>query len=222
MARKERASSLSYFAVTDHSRHLAMAHGLDPKRLREQAREIENLGKQLRGVTILRGIELDILDDGSLDLPDDALAELDWVVASVHYKLDQNSRDMTRRLIKAIRNRNVDGYRHPTTRLIGRREPSSFDFGEILRVAREEGCALEISWQPDRLDLTDTMAMAAKRAGVKLVISSDAHSPRDIDLLEYGVNQARRGWISGGRAQHASMQIFPAAPPAGFRVAGAG
>jgi len=198
MARKVRESSLDYFTVTDHSRHLAMAHGLDPKRLREQAREIENLGKQLKGVTILRGIEVDILDDGSLDLPDDALAELDWVVASVHYKLDQNSRDMTRRLIKAIRNRNVDVIGHPTTRLIGRREPSSFDFGEILRVASEEGCAMEINSQPDRLDLTDTMAMAAKRAGVKLVISSDAHSPRDIDVLEYGVNQARRGWIEAG------------------------
>jgi len=198
MARKERESGLKYFAVTDHSRRLAMAHGLDPKRLREQAREIKNLGKQLKGVTILRGIEVDILDDGSLDLPDNALAELDWVVASVHYKLDQNPRDMTRRLIKAIRNRNIDAIGHPTGRLIGHREPSSFDLGEILRVAREEGCAMEIDSQPERLDLTDTMCMAAKRAGVKLVISSDAHSPREIDLLEYGVNQARRGWIEAG------------------------
>ena len=155
----------------------------------------------------------------ALDLPDDALAELDWVVASVHYKLDQNPRDMTRRLTKAIRNHNVDAIGHPTGRLIGHREPSGLDFGELLRVAREEGCAMEIDSQPDRLDLTDTMCMAAKKAGVKLVITSDAHSPRELELLEYGVNQARRGWIEAERrAQHASTQIVAAAPRAGFRV----
>ncbi|HLI80339.1 MAG TPA: DNA polymerase/3'-5' exonuclease PolX, partial [Candidatus Binataceae bacterium] len=198
MARKVGESGLRYFAVTDHSRRIAMSHGLDPKRLHEQAREIENLRKQFKGITILRGIEVDILDDGTLDLPDDALGELDWVVASVHYKLDQNPRDMTRRMVKAVRNRNVDAIGHPTGRLIGHREPSGFDFGEILRIAREEGCAMEIDSQPDRLDLTDTMCMAAKKASVKLVITSDAHSPRELDLLEYGVNQARRGWIEAG------------------------
>jgi DNA polymerase (family 10) len=195
MARKVLATGLNYFSVTDHSRRVAMSHGLDPKRLREQAREIEKLRKQFKGLAILRGIEVDILDDGALDLPDDALAELDWVVASVHYELDKNPGDMTRRLVKAIRNRNVDAIGHPTGRLLGRREPSAFDFGEILRVAREEGCAMEIDSQPDRLDLTDTMCMAAKKAGVKIVITSDAHSARELDLLEYGVNQARRGWV---------------------------
>jgi len=186
---------LEYFAVTDHSRRIAMAHGLDPERLREQAREIERIGAKLRGVKLLRGIEVDILDDGTLDLPDDALAELDWVVASVHYKLEQNARDMTRRMIKAIRNRHVDVIGHPSGRLIGHRLPSDFDLGEVLRVAREEGCALEVNSQPDRLDLTDVACMAARKAGVKLVVSSDAHSPRDFALLDYGVNQARRGWI---------------------------
>ncbi len=195
MARKARESGLKYFAVTDHSRRIAMSHGLDPKRLREQAREIEDLARRLKGVAVLRGIEVDILDDGSLDLPDDSLAELDWVVASVHYKLDQDPRDMTRRVIKAIRNRNVDAIGHPTGRLIGHREPSAFDFSAILRVAHAEGCAMEIDSQPERLDLNDTMCMAAKKAGVKLVISSDAHSSQQMALLEYGVNQARRGWI---------------------------
>lgn len=195
MVRKARANGLDYIAVTDHSRRIAMSHGLDPKRLREQAREIENLRKQFNDISILRGIEVDILADGSLDLPDSALAELDWVVASVHYKRDQNSHEMTRRIIKAIRNRNVDALGHPTGRLIGHREPSAFDFDEILRVARNEGCAMELDSQPDRLDVTDTMCMAAKNSGVKIVISSDAHSPRELDLLEYGVNQARRGWI---------------------------
>ncbi len=195
MARKAGEMGLEYFAVTDHSRRIAMAHGLDPKRLREQGREIERIGGSLRGIKLLRGIEVDILDDGSLDLPDHVLAELDWVVASVHYKLEQNPREMTRRLIKAIRNPNVDVIGHPSGRLIGHREPSEFDLGEVLRVAREERCALEVNSQPERLDLTDTACIAAKHAGVKLVVSSDAHSPRDFELLEYGVNQARRGWI---------------------------
>ncbi|MGO9800873.1 MAG: DNA polymerase/3'-5' exonuclease PolX [Candidatus Binatus sp.] len=195
MARQARHNGLEYLAITDHSRRLAMAHGLNPERLREQRREIERIRKKLPGITLLQGIEVDILDDGRLDLPADALSELDWVVASVHYKLEQSPAEMTRRLIKAIRNPNVDVIGHPSGRLLDRREPSKFDFSEILRVAREEGCALEINSQPERLDLTDTACMAAKQAGVKLVISSDAHSTRDLALLDYGVNQARRGWI---------------------------
>jgi DNA polymerase (family 10) len=195
MVRQARASGLEYVAITDHSRRLAMAHGLDPARLREQRREIEGVRKKVSGIAILQGIEVDILDDGKLDLPDGTLGELDWVVASVHYKLEQNPAEMTRRLIKAIRNPNVDVIGHPSGRLLGHREPSKFDLSKILRVAREEGCALEINSQPQRLDLTDTACIAAKQAGVKLVISSDAHSTRDFALLDYGINQARRGWI---------------------------
>ena len=195
MARQARESGLEYVAVTDHSRRIAMAHGLNPERLHEQRREIERIRKKLSGISLLQGIEVDILDDGKLDLPADALAELDWVVASVHYKLEQDSAEMTRRLIKAIRNPNVDVIGHPSGRLLGHREPSKFDLSEILRVAREEGCALEVDSQPDRLDLNDVACIAAKRAGVKVVISSDAHSTRDFELINYGVNQARRGWI---------------------------
>ncbi len=102
---------------------------------------------------------------------------------------------MTRRLVRAMRNPNVDVIGHPSGRLIDHRQPSNFDWGEVLRVAHQEGCALEVNSQPDRLDLTDTACMAAKQAGVKLVVSSDAHHPRDFDVLDYGVNQARRGWI---------------------------
>lgn len=195
MARQARESGLEYVAITDHSRRITMAHGLDPKRLPEQRQEIERIRKKLSGITLLHGIEVDILDDGDLDLPSDALGELDWVVASAHYKLEQPPAEMTRRLTKAIRNPCVDVIGHPSGRLIGHREPSRFDLSEILRVAREEGCALEIDSQPDRLDLTDTACLAAKRAGVKVVISSDAHSTRDFELLDYGINQARRGWI---------------------------
>ncbi len=195
MAIRAREAGLDYLAVTDHSRRVAMAHGLDPARLRDQWREIEALAKRLDGITLLRGIEVDILDDGSLDLPDDVLAQLDWVVASVHYKLGQSSKEMTRRMIEAMRNPHVDVIGHPSGRLLSGRDPSEFDLDEVLHVAREEGCALEVNSQPERLDLTDSACLKAKHAGVKLVVSSDAHHPRDFALLEYGVNQARRGWI---------------------------
>ena len=195
MATKARQAGLDYLAVTDHSQRLAMARGLDPARLREQWREIEKVGKHLHGITLLRGIEVDILEDGALDLPDDVLAELYWVVASVHYKLNQSSKEMTRRMINAIRNPHVDVIGHPSGRLLTGREPSGFDLAEVLHAAREEGCALEVNSQAERLDLTDSACLAAKHAGVKLVVSSDAHHPRDFAMLEYGVNQARRGWI---------------------------
>jgi DNA polymerase (family 10) len=195
MARKAVDNGLEYFAVTDHSRRVAMAHGLDREGLREQAKEIEQVRKRVSGIAVLRGIEVDILEDGSLDLANDTLSDLDWVVASAHYKLDQKPAEMTGRLIKAIRNRKVDVIGHPSGRLLGHRDPSRFDLDEILRVAREEGCALEIDSQPDRLDLNDTAALAAKRMGVKMVVSTDAHSVRDLDLIEYGINQARRGWL---------------------------
>jgi DNA polymerase (family X) len=195
MAQQAAAVGLEYFAVTDHSQRLSMVHGLDPIRLGEQAREIEAVAAKLPGIRILRGIEVDILEDGSLDLPDSTLEELDWVVASVHSKLDQDGPAMTERLVRAIRNRYVDVIGHPSGRLIGHRQPSNFDLGQVLHVAREEGCALEVNSQPDRLDLVDTACMAAKRAGVKMVISSDSHHPRGFAGLEYGVNQARRGWV---------------------------
>ncbi len=198
MALKAREAGLEYLAVTDHSQRLAMARGLDPARLREQWREIEKVGKHLHGIKLLRGIEVDIIDDGTLDLPDEVLAELDWVVASVHYKLNQSSKDMTRRMIAAIRNPHVDVIGHPSGRLLTGREPSGFDLAEVLHAAREEGCALEVNSQAERLDLTDSACLAAKHAGVKLVVSSDAHHPRDFAMLEYGVNQARRGWIEPG------------------------
>jgi DNA polymerase (family X) len=198
MATRARDAGLDYLAVTDHSRRIAMSHGLDPARLRDQWREIETVGKHLHGFKLLRGIEVDILDDGSLDLPDDVLGELDWVVASVHYKLNQSVAEMTQRMIKAIRNPHVDVIGHPSGRLLTGREPSAFDLAEVLRVAREEGCALEVNSQPERLDLTDNACLSAKHAGVKVVVSSDAHHPRDFAMLRYGVNQARRGWIEPG------------------------
>jgi DNA polymerase (family X) len=195
MAKSARTAGLEYFALTDHSQRLAMVHGLDPQRLREQWSEIEAVAARVPEITILRGIEVDILEDGALDLPDDVLSELDWVVASVHSRLDMDPAEMTRRLVRAIRNRNVDVIGHPSGRVIGYREPSDFDLGEVLRAARAEGCALEVNSQADRLDLADTACLAAKQAGVKLVISSDSHSTHGFNSLQYGVNQARRGWL---------------------------
>ncbi|MBV8845072.1 MAG: DNA polymerase/3'-5' exonuclease PolX, partial [Bryobacterales bacterium] len=183
MAKGAKGAGLEYFAMTDHSQRLAMARGLNAVRLREQWAEINQVAAHLSGITILRGIEVDILEDGTLDLPDEVLAELDWVVASVHSKLDMEPAAMTRRMIRAIQNRNVDVIGHPTGRIIGHREPSGFDLGEILRAAHEEGCALEVNSQADRLDLSDVACMAAKQTSVKLVISSDAHSTRGFGLL---------------------------------------
>jgi DNA polymerase (family X) len=195
MAASARAAGLEYIALTDHSQRLAMVHGLDPLRLRQQWAEIDAIGARLSGITLLRGIEVDILEDGTLDLPDDVLSELDWVVASVHSKLDMEAEAMTRRIVRAMRNRNVDVIGHPSGRVIGHREPSSFDLGEVMRAARDEGCALEVNSQAQRLDLTDTACLAAKHAGVKVVISSDAHSTRGFGGLRYGIGQARRGWL---------------------------
>jgi DNA polymerase (family X) len=195
MARAAKKAGLEYFAVTDHSQRLKMAHGLDPARLREQWREIESVAKKVSGITLLRGIEVDILDDGRLDLPDAALSELDWVVASVHSKFEQEPKAMTRRLLRAIRNPNVSVIGHPRARLLGKRSEIRFDLDEVLKVAREEGCALEVNSQPERLDLDDTACIAARHAAVKLVISSDSHATSQFAGLEYGVNQARRGWI---------------------------
>ena len=198
MARAAKAAGLEYYAVTDHSQRLKMAHGLDPRRLREQWKEIEKVEAKVGGIRMLRGIEVDVLDDGSLDLPDDVLRDLDWVVASVHSKLEMDRDAMTRRMIAAIRNPVVDVIGHPSGRLIGRRSASSFDLDAVLKAAHEVGCALEVNSQPDRLDLTDTACLAAKHAGVKLVISSDSHATSQFEGLQYGVNQARRGWIEPG------------------------
>jgi DNA polymerase (family 10) len=200
MARAAKSAGLEYFALTDHSQRLKMAHGLDPARLREQWREIAAVQKRVGAIRILRGIEVDILDNGRLDLPDAVLAELDWVVASVHSKLDQDSAAMTRRMIAAIRNPNVDAIGHPSGRILGRREPSRFDLEAVIAGARDAGCALEVNSQTERLDLDDVACLAVRRAGVSVVISSDSHSTAQFDGLRFGVMQARRGWIEPSMA----------------------
>ncbi|RME76961.1 MAG: DNA polymerase/3'-5' exonuclease PolX [Planctomycetota bacterium] len=195
MARAAIERGHRYIAITDHSARLAMTGGLDAKRLREQWREIEAAQRSVGdAIRLLRGIEVDILEDGTLDMPADALAELDVVVASVHSHFGQDLETMTARLLRAIESGRVDILGHPTGRLLLRRDPYAFDPERVFAAAKAAGVALEINASPLRLDLSDTLAKAAHEAGCALVISTDAHHPTHLDFLRYGVDVARRGW----------------------------
>ena len=196
MAKGAQAQGYEYVALTDHSRRVAMAHGLDPARLARQGREIDRLNAGLHSLTILKGIEVDILKDGRLDLPDASLAKLDIVVASVHSYFDLPREAQTERVIRAMQNRHVSIIGHPTGRLIGEREPYDIDMERVIAAAHALGCRLEINAQPDRLDLNDIHIHAAKQAGVKLAISSDAHAVDAFACIRFGVDQARRGWLT--------------------------
>ena len=188
----------AYIALTDHSRRVAIAHGLDAARLSRQMDEIDRLNGKLQGFAVLKGVEVDILADGSLDMPDAVLARLDLVVAAVHYKFDLPREKQTERIIRAMDNRHVSILAHPTGRLIDERAPYDVDMERLLLAAHERGCHFELNAQPDRLDLTDVHAQAAKSMGVKLAISTDAHAAAELDLMRFGVDQARRGWLEPG------------------------
>jgi DNA polymerase (family 10) len=196
MAEAARGLGYAYIALTDHSRRVAMAHGLDPARVTRQIREIDRINGQLSGFTILKGIEVDILKDGDLDLPDATLAKLDVVVASVHSFFDLPREAQTARVIRAMQNRHVSIIGHPTGRLIGSRPPYEIDMERVIAAARELGCCLEINAQPDRLDLNDIHAHAAREAGVRVVISTDSHSASGFRNMRFGVDQARRAWLT--------------------------
>lgn len=172
-----------------------MAHGLDEKRLREQIALIDGANRNLRNFRILKGTEVDIRSDGSLDLPDDALSELDIVVASIHSGFRQSREQITKRLVSAVRNRYVSVIAHPTGRLIGEREPYDVDMEAVFREAARRGTAMEINSYPLRLDLSDAHARQAKRHGIPIVISTDTHVRTQLDFMAYGVSIARRGWI---------------------------
>jgi DNA polymerase (family 10) len=197
MAEAARRNGLSYALVTDHSHGLGVARGLDVEGLREQRAEIAAVNDQLDGTfRVLAGVEVEVRGDGSLDLPDDMLADLDLVVASVHSGLRQPREQLTARMIGAIRNPHVDIVGHPSGRLIGEREAGDFDMEAVFRSAAETGTALEINAHPARLDLNDVHVRRAIELGVFLVISSDAHSADGFDLLRFGVATARRGWAT--------------------------
>ena len=187
-----------YIGITDHSKGLAVAHGLDEKRVREQIARIDAANRKLSDFRILKGIEVDIRSDGSLDLPDETLSGLDIVVASVHSGFKQGKEQITKRLVSAIGNPYVSVVAHPTGRLIGERDPYDADMEAIFREAARRGIAMEINANPARLDLNDQHARMAKEYGIPLVISTDTHIIANLDYMEYGVATARRGWIEKG------------------------
>ena len=196
MARAARDAGLSYIAITDHSRALAMANGLDERRALAHARAIRALNDRLEGITVLAGIECDILPNGAMDLADDCLAELDIVIASIHSAFTQDEQRMTERLLKAIECPWVDVIGHPTGRLILKRDGYRFDFERVVDAAAAAGVALEINSQIDRLDLDEHLARLASDRGVKLLIDSDAHSPTALGVTRWGVTAARRAWLT--------------------------
>lgn len=195
MAEAARLRGLRYFAITDHSRRLTMAKGLDSTRLLQQMEDIDQLNATLSGITILKGIEVDILEDGSLDLPDEVLGRLDLVVGAVHSRFNLSNRRQTERIMKAMDHPHFSILAHPSGRLIGRREPYDVDMLGIIRKARERRCFLEINAHPERLDLTDIHCRMAKDEGVLLAVNTDAHSMLDLENARFGVGQARRGWL---------------------------
>ena len=196
MVAAAKTRGLDYIAITDHSQSLAMANGLDETRAMANAERIRNYSKTQKGITVLAGIECDILADGSMDLADDCLASLDIVVASIHSALTQDERDMTARVIKAIEHPSVDIIGHLTARMLLRRDGTKVNVEKVIDAARANGVALEINSQPHRLDLCDSHARLARDRGVRLIIDSDAHYVEALDYPRWGVMTARRAWLT--------------------------
>jgi DNA polymerase (family X) len=194
VAAKERG--LKYLAITDHSKRVAMVGGLDERRIRQQWAEVAKINEGLSGFTLLRGVEVDILEHGGLDLPDDVLAEADWVVASVHYGQNQSREEITRRIIGALENPYVAAIAHPTGRMIGKRRPYEVDLDAVMRAAKANGKMLELNSHPLRLDLDDVACAAARNHGVLVVISTDSHRIEGLQAMRYGILQARRGGLT--------------------------
>jgi DNA polymerase (family 10) len=184
-----------YVGIADHTKFLKIEHGLDEKRLRERNKEIDKLNQKFKGkIRILKGCEANILPDGKIDIDDECLKEQDFVIAGVHSRFKMTKAEMTERIIRAMKNPNVDIISHPTGRLIQKREEYEIDFEKILKVAKETGTILEINSYPERLDLNDINIKKAKEMGVKMVINTDAHHVDQMRFIELGIAQARRGW----------------------------
>ena len=195
MARAAKALGHEYIAITDHSKAVTVANGLDEKRMRAHIQAIRAAQTEIEGIRLLVSCEVDILKDGSLDLAEDVLAQLDVVLCSIHSYMNLDRAAMTERMVAALENPYVQIIAHPTGRLLLRRDGFEYDMERILTLARERGVAMECNSYPDRLDLRDTHLRMAKDRGVKIVISTDAHSTANLSLIEYGVRTARRGWL---------------------------
>lgn len=195
MIEAARQRGLKYIAITDHSKRVSMASGLDAKRLRKHWKDIEAVRKEFDDIEVLLGVECDILEDAQLDLPDDVLAEADWVLAVLHYGLKQPRDQIMKRLLNAVKNPNVSAIGHPSGRMVGRRPGADIDYQELFQAAADHGVMMEINANPNRLDLDDVHAAAARDYGIPIVINTDAHSTNGLDLMEFGVYQARRAGL---------------------------
>ena len=196
MALAARDLGLEYIAMTDHSKRVSMASGMDAKRIRQQWAEIDKLNDRLEGIVVLKGVEVDILEQGGLDLDDEVLAEADWVNASIHYGQNQPGEQITRRVLDALKNPYVCAFAHPTGRMLNKRRPYEIDMDAVMRAARDHGKVIELNAHPQRLDLDDLGCAAAKDYGVPVVISTDSHRVDGILAMRYGVLQARRGGLT--------------------------
>jgi len=196
MAIAARDAGFRYLAITDHSQALAMANGLDEHRALAHAQRVRDISHRLEGITLLAGIECDIRPDGAMDLADDCLAQLDVVIASVHSAFNQDEAQMTDRMLRAVTCPYVDIIGHPTGRILLRREPYKVDVRQLIEAAAEAGVALEINAQVDRLDLSDAHAKSARDRGVKIVISTDSHAAGGFRQMRWGVQVARRAWLT--------------------------
>ncbi|MDH3638163.1 MAG: DNA polymerase/3'-5' exonuclease PolX, partial [Gammaproteobacteria bacterium] len=196
MAIAAKKRNLQYIAITDHSKHLTIAHGLNEKQLYEQIEEIDKANEKIKGLKILKGIEVDILEDGSLDLPDHVLAKLDLVLGAIHDHFHLSREQQTERILRAMDSRYFSILAHPTGRLLKRRDPYAVDVSRVVEQARVRGCFLELNSQPQRLDLSDEDCRLARDQGVLIAINSDAHFPDDFTHLAEGILQGRRGWLA--------------------------
>jgi DNA polymerase (family 10) len=195
MALAARRCGLKYLAVTDHSQYLKMVDGLDERRLLAQLEEVDRLNATLKDIRLLKGIEVEILEDGGLDLPDRVLQQLDLVIGSVHSRFRLPARQQTERILRAMDHRFFSILGHPSGRLINERDPYEVDMAAVIQKAKERECFLELNANPQRLDLTETHCQMAKEAGVLVAINTDAHSVAEFGQLRYGIGQARRGWL---------------------------
>lgn len=195
MAQAAQALGHEYLAITDHSAYIGVTQGLNAEELAERIEEIERLNDTMEDILLLKSVEVDIMEDGSLDLPDDVLEKLDLVICAVHSHFDLPGDEQTERIIRAMDNPNCTILAHPTARQIGKRPGYDVDMGRLMDAALERGCFLELNAQPDRLDLDDVYCKMAKERGLKVAISTDAHRPEELKFLRFGVDQARRGWL---------------------------
>ncbi|MFW6421206.1 MAG: DNA polymerase/3'-5' exonuclease PolX [Candidatus Bipolaricaulota bacterium] len=195
MARAAQEKGYDYLAISDHSKRVSMVNGLDARRLEKQIGQIEELNRKFQDFQLLKSIEVDILEDGSLDLPDQILSRLDMVIAAVHSRFNLPEEEQTKRITRAVENPLVSVLAHPTGRMIGEREPYEVDLEKVMEAAKKHHCAMELNASPQRLDLTDYHCKMAKEKGVKVVISTDSHRLDNLDWMRYGIWQARRGWL---------------------------